>query len=330
MRITRPYHGPIITLFAGMLALLFVPPRSNAGSHVAFRTVNGNLAIVPAYINGHGPFDFLVDTGTNTTLIDVQLAAELELEPVGRISLRTLAGSETAPRYFLGSLTVGAHSLYRMPALALDMSKIHRVDPRIRGMLGLDFLLEFAFLLDYGRKQIELYDPSETPDLANGTRVPIQIEDARILITTKTDASVNGSWSLTLDSGIGNIAVFENRIRELQNLFQSGNCKIQVTTNMSSFTANMTTVRDLTLANLHLRDVSVVVLPANRELQRGIEDGLLPASFFRCILVNPRQSYAMFNFDSLRGCKSWELGNNKGDRRQSASENASQSGTIPF
>jgi hypothetical protein len=304
MGVARPYRGPIIALLTAMAALLLLPTSSNAKSRVRFRILNGHLIVVPTYVNGRGPFDFLVDTGTNTTLIDVGLAAELELKPLRKQSLRTFTGSEEASRYSLGPITVGAHCVPRLAALAVEMSTIHRVDPRIRGLLGLDFLLEFDFLLDYGHQQIELYDPTETPDLAAGTRIPIEIRDARILMTTRTAASVTGSWRVALDSGITNMALFEDRIGASQDSLRSRDGKILITTVLSSLATNTATVHDLTLANLRLRDVSVLVLPTNPELQRGIEDGLMPASFFRSILVNVRENYAIFDLEESKIVKS--------------------------
>jgi predicted aspartyl protease len=293
----------IISLLAALAALALVVPSSNASSHLPLRTASGHLIVVPVYINGHGPFDFLVDTGASTTLIDVHLTAELELKPVGRVSLTTLTGSETVPCYFLDSLIVGAQSLHRLPGLAQEMRAVHDIDPRIRGVLGMDFPLEFAFSVDFGRQQIELYHPSETPELEAGVRIPIQVVGSTILITTTTDASVRGFWSLALDSGIPNMAVFENRIRESQDSRGGWDRKIRITTNLSSISANMGTVHDLALANLHLRDVSVMILPTKPGVDRGIEDGLLPIMFFRRLLVNPKQSYAIFEVASPKPVK---------------------------
>lgn len=286
------------SLLTGVVALVLVLPVSTAKPQVLFRTAQDHWMIVPVYINARGPFDFLVDTGTNTTLIDVNLAAELELKPAGRALLTSFTGSEVVPRYLLGSLSVGAKSVAGLPALAQDMREVQGVDPRIRGILGLNFLLEFAFLLDYGLQQMELYDPFETPKFATGTQVPIQVVGSRILIVTATKASVNGSWSLALDSGTPKIGVFENRIRGSQNSPWSWDGRVRVVTHSSSFSAYTCTVRDLALANLRLRDLAVIILPTNPGLQRGIEDGLLPAALFRRILVNAKQNYAILEVES--------------------------------
>jgi hypothetical protein len=43
------------------------------------RLVAGALIVIPAKINQSGPFDFMVDTGSQTTVIDPSLALHLNL-----------------------------------------------------------------------------------------------------------------------------------------------------------------------------------------------------------------------------------------------------------
>ena len=43
------------------------------------RIVAGALLVIPVKINGVGPFDFMVDTGSQITVIDPALAAQLNL-----------------------------------------------------------------------------------------------------------------------------------------------------------------------------------------------------------------------------------------------------------
>ncbi len=47
---------------------------------VPLRAVNGYLMIVAVEVNHSGPYNFLLDTGTQFTLIDPSLAAELQRE----------------------------------------------------------------------------------------------------------------------------------------------------------------------------------------------------------------------------------------------------------
>ena len=50
-----------------------------------FRLVHTSVIIVTLRANGEGPFDFILDTGTDTTLVDPQLARQLSLPSTGAI-----------------------------------------------------------------------------------------------------------------------------------------------------------------------------------------------------------------------------------------------------
>src|SRR5260370_8684674 len=73
--------------------------------------LNSSIQMLERFSACHGPFDFLVDTGTNTTLIEADLAAELGLVPLDRLSLTTLTGSEPGPRYFFEESSVASAPL---------------------------------------------------------------------------------------------------------------------------------------------------------------------------------------------------------------------------
>ena len=60
-------------------------PQSN--DIVKFRLRDGYLILVQTRINGVGPFDFLLDTGTTRTVIDPDLARQLQAPVIGEVSL---------------------------------------------------------------------------------------------------------------------------------------------------------------------------------------------------------------------------------------------------
>jgi hypothetical protein len=289
------YVGTIISLCLLGATFAVEMPGTSGGTGVRFRKVGGYLVVVRVTLDGKGPFDFVVDTGTNTTLIDVELAAQLKLKPVGRQMLATLTGSQLATRYVAG-LALGSHSSGDLVVLAQKMDELHAVDRRIRGLLGLDFLLRFAFLLDYGRQRMELYDPTEAPNLEGGTRLPIKVAESRILITASSTASVQNSWNLVLDSGIPKVFIFENRIVPLHDSYTQDDA-MRFKTNLSRLSTKTMTLPDLVIASRHLRDLLVVILPSSPSVQGSFEDGLLPAALFRRVLVNSQQGYSIFQVD---------------------------------
>src|SRR6478672_9137069 len=124
-------------------------PDSDTNTHLRVRTIAGYLLVVSVSINDHGPFDFLIDTGTNTTLIDPQLPTELGLAPKDKLKLASLASSTDVPRYYLQTFRVGPASISHYEALAVPLPQLTAFDHKIRGILGMNFLLQFSFRLDY-------------------------------------------------------------------------------------------------------------------------------------------------------------------------------------
>ena len=51
------------------------------------RIVAGALLVIPVKINQSGPFDFMVDTGSQLNVIDPALAAQLNLKAQGTVGL---------------------------------------------------------------------------------------------------------------------------------------------------------------------------------------------------------------------------------------------------
>src|SRR5438270_3803903 len=113
--------------------------------------------IVGVSIDDHGRYYFLIDTGTNTTLLDPELAAELKLTARDRLQLASLSRAAAVPRYFLEKIKVGPASLSNLEALALPLAQLKALDSRIRGILGMNFLLHFSFRLDFEHSALELY-----------------------------------------------------------------------------------------------------------------------------------------------------------------------------
>src|SRR5215469_798523 len=64
------------------------------------RLVAESLLVIPVRINNAGPFDFLVDTGSQPNIIDPSLAASLELKSQGPVGL------DTASTFLHGSVAM--------------------------------------------------------------------------------------------------------------------------------------------------------------------------------------------------------------------------------
>src|SRR3954454_12769533 len=71
------------------------------------------LLIIPVKINQSGPFDFMVDTGSQLNVIDPALAAELNLKSQGTVGLVATAAWSQASVGVLDSLQAGSHLILK-------------------------------------------------------------------------------------------------------------------------------------------------------------------------------------------------------------------------
>jgi len=277
-------------------ARAFHNPDSSTNTHLHIRMISGYLMVVSVSINDRGPFDFVVDTGTNTTLIDPQLATELGLQPKDRLKLASLASATDVPRYYFQTFRVGPASVSNQEALAMPLPQLTALDRKIRGVLGMNFLLQFSFRLDYEHHTLELYPLPESAKVPTGLRVPVEINESRMLIKVMSEASPSGSWKLALDSGIAQFLVFQDRISApAERSCGKASCLMQVATNLADHRASTILLRDLSLAGAQLPEIPVVVLRNDLQKPSDIQDGLLPAAPFRSVFFDRTNATVIFS-----------------------------------
>ena len=72
---------------------------------------------VPVRINSQGPFDFVVDSGANRTVVSSELADILSLPPAGQAQIHGIAGVEPSETALINLLEVGRVPTRRLRAL---------------------------------------------------------------------------------------------------------------------------------------------------------------------------------------------------------------------
>lgn len=279
--------GPGFLFFFSALAAA-LPPTPAQNTSLPARTLQGYLIVVGITINDRGPFDFLVDTGTNTTLIDPALAGELALHPKDTLQLASLSSSAAVPRYYLQKFTAGPASISNLEALAMPLPQLNALDGRIRGVLGMNFLLHFSFRLDFDHGALELYPFPEETQAPAGLRLPVTINESRLLITVTSSAAPRGVWKLALDSGIAQPLIFEKRISAaaISRGAAQGRRLMQVSTNLSQHSAPTITLDDVSLVETPLPQLEIVVLPNDLQKDSDPQDGLLPAVMFHSVFFD--------------------------------------------
>jgi hypothetical protein len=142
-------------LAATIVPTLHGEPRcpGNVAS-IRFRLVHDFQIIVPVRIDHFGPYDFLVDTGTQLTMIDPLLAAELKLRTQDSVEVVGLGLKENASLGQVALIETGSHTVANHRVLVQNLERLRPGHLRIRGILGGDFLGHFDVLIDYAHKML--------------------------------------------------------------------------------------------------------------------------------------------------------------------------------
>ena len=83
--------------FAAWVVLVAMAAAAPAGAAVKLQVIEGRPVVDGVYVNGSGPYRFIIDTATSVNLVDVKLARSIGLTPTFRHELRTAAGISLTP-----------------------------------------------------------------------------------------------------------------------------------------------------------------------------------------------------------------------------------------
>ncbi len=161
---------------------------------------------VPVTIGGRGPYSFIVDTGSERTVISSELAEILDLDHGGVVKVHSLTGQGETPSVIIPSLRVSdiETQSIRAPTLA-------RAHLGATGILGLDSLRSRQLLFDFRRGTISFARGVDARDRNDPDVIVVRARTKKGRMVLG-DARINGRRvTVILDTGaqisIGNEAL---------------------------------------------------------------------------------------------------------------------------
>jgi len=224
-----------------------------------------NRFTVPVMVEGTGPFDFMIDTGSQATAVTRQINEGLALTPSGTATLVGMASRRPVDIVEVDEMTFGTHTVYDLISPVLDRQHVGA-----DGILGLDSLQDFRVLIDFREETIAVQDVSEIGNYRRGFEIIVRArqELGQLLIT---DALVEGvRATVIIDTGaqgsIGNLA--------LQERMRSRRATDVTTTDVNGvdMVGQLRVVRSLSIEGLTLTDVPLAFADAPAFDALGLSD----------------------------------------------------------
>ena len=228
----------------------------------------------PVTVNGRGPFEFVVDTGANRTVLATELAAELGLATTGKAEVHGIAGVETSALALVERLAVG-----RIETRRLQTPLMTRARLGADGLLGVDILRSRRLAIDFRRNTITIYranasnlgltlggrdtrmlESGRSADGTDYTVVPARMRFGQLIVV---DADLGGVPVVAfLDSGsqntVGNLKLYE-RLKARPEFLSVRPLEVElISATGQTAKGQLSTVPTLRLGGLGIADLSAV------------------------------------------------------------------------
>jgi len=204
---------------------------------------------LPVTIDGAGPYDFMIDTGSQATAVTHKINEALSLESLGTATLVGMASRRPVEVVELDRLEFGSQVIHNLAAPVL-----HSQHVGADGIIGLDSLQDFRVLIDFRNETIAVEDVSKK-NSRKGFEIVVRARHklGQLLIT---EAVVEGiKTTVIIDTG-AQASLANNALRKR---LRSKRAQEVRTTDVNgvSLMADLSYVRTLEIGGIGLNNVPI-------------------------------------------------------------------------
>jgi hypothetical protein len=177
------------------------------GKKIPFKLFGKYLVVVEGSIGGLKKKNFLIDTGTNPTIVDEQIAKQLQLRSLTGMpdTLPVVTGVVRASFAVLSTLQFGPITRDSVKVVIEDLSPLRdKVGTRVDAVVGLDVLGSTSFRIDYSKKAI-IFGPLDV----SASTVPFNSGPPFVTVPITID---NRPLNLLVDTGTAGLVLFQSRL----------------------------------------------------------------------------------------------------------------------
>ncbi|WP_394730774.1 aspartyl protease family protein [Altererythrobacter sp. GH1-8] len=242
------------------------PSLTDPATELLQLEAEGNQRLtIPVRIEGVGPFDFMIDTGSQATVVTHEVNDQLSLTTAGTGIVVGMASRREVQLVELDGLQFGSRIIDGLTAPVLDRAHVGA-----DGIIGLDSLQDMRVLFDFRERTIAVADVNEkTSDRGFEIVVRAQPKLGQLLITK---AYIEGvQTTVIIDTGaqatLGNLALRE-RVRKRR----AEQDVITTDVNGVSLTTPLTFARSLKIQGLELKNLPITYADAPAFEALGLAD----------------------------------------------------------
>ncbi|MBV8632114.1 MAG: aspartyl protease family protein [Silvibacterium sp.] len=288
-------------LAATLAPALYAKPHCPASViSLHFRPGHGSQIIAPVMIDHTGPYDFLVDTGTQVTIVDSGLTAALHLNAGGAVQLVGIGSNERAGFAQTASIALGSGEITGLRIVTQSIQP-QLADLRIRGILGGYFLSRFDLLIDNAHKLLCLDGGDALRSELGGNHVELQnvpgsSDDPGLspppMITVRL-SGLNAMQHLLLDSGASVSLLYGGEGQPAAG--PSGSSPLRGS-GAGSGNRNFIALpsQDVRIGKFNFPHIVFVALREGKsDIRSGDADGLLTTGIFRRVFISYSEHFAV-------------------------------------
>jgi predicted aspartyl protease len=238
---------------------------------------------VPVSIGGRGPYDFVVDTGSERTVISNELARELDLDPGRTATVHSMTEVSRIATVVVPGLLVGQRRMNDIHAPALS-----RLNLGAAGMLGVDTLRNQRVVFDFQRQEMTVM-PSRRAEPALRADEIVVTGRSRFGRLMLIDAAVDGERVFVIiDTGaqitVGNQAL-RRRLQRRGRLGPLGPIELMSVTG-GRFMAERSIARRISIGTAGVRNLPIAFADVHPFRQLAILLGMDALSLFERVSLD--------------------------------------------
>jgi predicted aspartyl protease len=247
---------------AAPLASTAPPP----GMVVAAAADRFDRMTVPVKLNGFGPFPFVVDTGSNRSVVSDVLANQLNLPMSDVLRVHSATGVVATGSVHVNTLSVGHRTISNITAPVLTAENLGAL-----GMLGIDAVADQRIVMDFRRQQMTLTSGVHSEDTAGVVVVRARSKYGQLLLV---DSWVEGiPLYVIIDTG-GEMTIGNLTMRRMLAQRRSGYPDPIKVTSVTGETivADLSFLPKVRLGNIGMRNLQIAYADMYAFEQFGLQD----------------------------------------------------------